>query len=150
MANTYTNLLYHIVFSTKNRRPLIREDMREDLYSYIGGIVRGERGTLLEIGDMPDHLHILTSFKADTAVATMLRRIKANSSGWVNKRPGSRTRFAWQTGYAAFTVSQSQVVKVRRYIQNQPRHHRRKTFKEEFIELLRKHNVDFDEQYLWD
>ncbi len=150
MANTYTNLLCHIVFSTKNRKPLIREDDKEALYAYIGGIVRGERGAQLEIGGMPDHLHILASFKADTAVATMLRRIKANSSGWMNRRPGARSRFGWQTGYAAFSVSESQVEKVRQYIRNQPEHHRRKTFQEQSVELLRKHKVDFNEKYLWD
>ena len=150
MANTYTNLLCHIVFSTKNRKPLIREDDKETLYAYIGGIVRGERGAQLEIGGMPDHLHILASFKADTAVATMMRRIKANSSGWMNRRPEARSRFGWQNGYAAFSVSESQVEKVRQYIRNQPEHHGRKTFQEEFVELLRKHKVDFNEKYLWD
>ena len=104
----------------------------------------------LEIGGMPDHLHILASFKADTAVATMLRRIKANSSGWMNRRPEARSRFGWQTGYAAFSVSEPQVEKVRQYFRNQPEHHRRKTFQEESVELLRKHKVDFNEKYLWD
>ncbi len=129
---------------------VIREHIQDDLYAYMGGIIRGERGALLEIGGIPDHVHLLACFKADTAVADMLRRIKANTSGWLNRRPEARTRFGWQKGYAAFSVSESQAGRVCRYIRNQPEHHRRKTFQEEFVELLRKHNVDFDEKYLWD
>ncbi len=150
MANTYTNLLFHIVFSTKNRAAYLEEGIRESLYQYVGGVIRGEGGTLLEIGGVADHVHLLARFKAAIAVATMVRRIKTSSSKWMNQRPGTDFKFAWQSGYGAFSVSESQVGHVRRYIQNQAEHHRRRTFKDELRELLNRHNVEFDERYLWD
>ena len=120
------------------------------MYPYIGGIIRGEGGILLEIGGTADHVHLLAKFKADASVAEMLRRIKANSSKWFNERQKGRERFRWQTGYGAFSVSQSMVETLRRYIQDQETHHRRATFQQEFLELLRKHEMEFDERYLWD
>ena len=150
MAGTFTNLLYHIVFSTKHRQPLITPTLQEELYKYMGGIIRGEGGTLLEIGGMPDHIHLLTRFKADKSVSHMLQLIKANSSKWVNERPEQSSRFAWQTGYAAFSVSESQVGVVRDYVRRQEEHHRRRSFQEELLVLLRKHEIDYDERYLWD
>ena len=102
MASTLTNLLYHIVFSTKDREPLIREGFRAELEKYTAGIIRNERGILLGIGGMPDHLHLITKFKPDRSVADMVRLIKANSSKWVNENHGERGRFAWQSGYGAF------------------------------------------------
>jgi len=150
MANTYTNLLFHIVFSTKGRQPLIRSGMRDELYAYIGGIIRGERGTLLEIGGMPDHIHLLVRLKADVSVADMLRRIKSHSSKWANERPERNMRFQWQTGYSAFTVSESQAATVRRYIREQEPHHRGRSFREELTALLRKHGIEFEERFLDD
>ncbi|MCP3956765.1 MAG: IS200/IS605 family transposase [bacterium] len=150
MANTYTNLLYHLVFSTKNRVACIGGEIQEPLYQYIGGVIRGEGGTLIEIGGVADHVHLLARFKASVAVATMVRRIKTSSSKWMSQRPGAGPKFAWQTGYGAFSVSESQVGQVRRYIQNQAEHHRRRTFQEELREILDKHHVEFDERYLWD
>ena len=150
MANTYTNLLFHIVFSTKNRAAIIGHAVREPLYQYIGGVIRGEAGTLLEIGGVADHVHLLARFKAAVAVATMVRQIKTSSSKWLNQRLGAGFKFAWQAGYGAFTVSESQVSQVRRYIQNQAEHHRKRTFQEELREMLSKHNIEFDERYLWD
>ena len=150
MAGTFTNLLYHIVFSTKHRQPLITAGLQEELYKYMGGIIRGEGGTLLEIGGMPDHVHLLTRFKADKSVSHMLQLIKANSSKWANERSEQNSRFAWQTGYAAFSVSESQVGAVRDYVRRQEEHHRRSSFQEELLALLRKHEIDYDERYLWD
>ncbi len=150
MANTYTNLLFHIVFSTKNRAAYIGEDLQEPLYQYVGGVIRGEGGILLEIGGVADHVHLLARFKAAVAVATMVRRIKTSSSKWINQRPGVSFKFAWQAGYGAFSVSESQVGQVRRYIQNQAEHHRRRTFQDELREMLQKHHIEFDERYLWD
>src|SRR5436309_15874103 len=109
MAGSHTKLLYHIVFSTKERRPILAADWKDELYKYIGGIIRGERGAMLEIGGVADHVHILAKFRADVSVAEMLRRIKSNSSKWMNDEQKTRFRFAWQVGYGAFTVSQSQV-----------------------------------------
>lgn len=150
MASTLTNLLYHIVFSTKRREPIITAPIRSDLYAYMGGIVRGEGGVLLEIGGMPDHVHLVTRFKSEPSVATMLKMIKSKSSQWLNDKPNRPGRFQWQTGYGAFTVSVSQLDNVRDYVQNQEQHHRRKTFQDEFRKLLEKHGIEYDERYVWD
>jgi putative transposase len=148
MASTFTNLLFHVVFSTKDRLPIIHEALRERLYEYIGGIVRGERGTLLEIGGIPDHVHLLVKLKSDMSIAEMVRLIKSNSSKWVNESTSPTERFEWQTGYGAFTVSESQVRKVWQYIRNQESHHAQVSFKEELIALLEKHGIEYDERYL--
>jgi len=150
MANTFANLLYHVVFSTKNRIPLIQEDVKAPLYEYIGGIIRGERGVLLEIGGMPDHVHILARFRTDIAVAMMVQKIKGKSSKWRNDHWGQVEHFEWQKGYAAFTVSESLVKRVQNYIRNQEEHHKRVSFKDELIALLRKNKIPFDEKYLLD
>src|SRR3954452_18128980 len=122
MATTFSNLLYHIVYPTKARIPLIDGDLREPLYEYIGGIIRGERGILLEIGGVPDHVHLLAKFKTDIAVSMLVQKIKRNSSGWVNERPGRIERFEWQPGYGISSGSESLVEKVRRYIRSQETH----------------------------
>ena len=119
MASTLTNLLYHVVFSTKDRQSLLGSDLREDLYAYIGGVVRGERGRLLEIGGRPDHVHLLARFSPAVSLSHMLQRIKGNSSRWVNDGRRVRGRFAWQRGYAAFTVSESAANGVAEYIRDQ-------------------------------
>jgi REP element-mobilizing transposase RayT len=150
MANTFTNLLYHVVFSTKQREPLIRDKWKSELYPYLGGIIRNERGTLLEAGGTADHVHLLLKLPASLAIADMLRLIKANSSKWINENEFSRGSFAWQTGYAAFSVSESQAPAVRRYILNQVEHHRGQSFQEEFVALLERHGIAYDPQRLWD
>ena len=149
MASSHTNLLYHIVFSTKLRQKLITSALGDELYSYIGGIIRNERGTLLEIGGTEDHVHILAKFRPDVSVSGMLRLIKANSSKWANDHQELRD-FAWQTGYGAFTVSESQVPAIREYIQNQAERHRTLSFQEEYLALLRKNGIQYDERYIWD
>ena len=146
MASTLTNILVHFVFSTKDRTPTIPEELREELYSYIGGILRNERGRLIAIGGMPDHVHLLVRLHPDLAVSEAIRKIKANSSRWLNQK--ARRRFAWQTGYGAFSVSESQVKVVERYIASQEEHHRKRSFQEEYLELLKKHGLDFDERYV--
>ena len=149
MPSSYTNLLYHLIFSTKNRHPTIQDAFQEELYRYIGGIIRSEGGIQIEIGGMPDHVHILAKLKPTHMVAEMLNKIKANSSGWLNrtnKLAGSK--FGWQEGYGAFTVSESQVDHVREYIRNQEQHHRRLTFQEEFEALLKRHGVAYDPKNL--
>src|SRR5690242_757100 len=130
MPHSYTNLLYHVVFSTKDRRPLIDETWRARLYDYFGGAVRGLGGTALEIGGVADHVHILAKLRQDRAVADCMRDLKSNSSGWVNQSVRQATPFGWQQGYGAFTVSESQVENVRHYIRNQEAHHRKMTFEE--------------------
>jgi putative transposase len=149
MADTLTNLLFHIAFSTKDREPLIRPAFRDELQKYIAGIVRNEGGVLLGVGGMPDHLHLVTKFKSDRSVAEIVRLIKANSSKWVNEEHGAAGRFAWQIGYGAFTVSRSQLDALLNYVANQESHHRVRSFQDEYREFLIKHGVEFDEKYLW-
>jgi putative transposase len=149
MAATLTNLLYHIVFGTKDRQPLIRDAFRDELEKYIAGIVRNKDGILLGIGGMPDHLHLIVKLKPDRSVAEIVRLIKANSSKWVNERHGEIGRFAWQSGYGAFSVSQSQFDALRAYVGNQEVHHRSRSFQDEFRDFLNKHAIEFDERYLW-
>jgi REP element-mobilizing transposase RayT len=148
--STFTSLTYHIVFGTKYRRSRISEPFRDELYAYIGGIIRGEKGSLIEIGGMPDHIHILAGFSPAVSVSDMLRRIKGNSSKWANEQHNFVDRFEWQTGYGAFTVSHSQAPSVSEYIRNQEEHHRRRSFKDEFRSLLIRHGIQFEERYLFE
>jgi REP element-mobilizing transposase RayT len=150
MATTFANLLYHIVFSTKDRMPLIQEDLRNDLYGYMGGIVRGEGGVLLEIGGMPDHVLLLAKLKTNVAVSTVVQKVKAKSSKWRNEQRANPGRFEWQKGYGIFSVSESLAGKVRGYIRSQEEHHRVASFKDELIGLLKKHRIPYDERYLLD
>ncbi len=150
MSSTYTNLIYHIVYSTKCRRPIIERHDREELYRYIGGIIRANQGILLEIGGMPDHVHILAKLTPKLAVTDVLRLVKTNSSKWLNERPSRKGRFGWQTGYAAFSVSQSQLPVVTRYIRNQEKHHQKQTFLEEYLALLTKHQIEFEDRFVFE
>ena len=149
MPSSYTNLLYHFVFSTKNREPLITDDKQPSLYDYMGGILRSHGGISLEINGMPDHVHLLAKLRPDKAVSNLLRDLKANASGWMHKVFPELNGFRWQDGYGAFTVSQSQVEQVSQYIRRQQQHHQKKSFKDEFIALLRINGIEFNERYLW-
>ena len=144
MPNTYVHLRYHLVFSTKYRMPVITGELRSALYDYMGGVLRGYGGILLAVGGMPDHVHLLAGWGTTLSVAEMLKRLKGASSHWVSDRPDAPPGFAWQEGYGAFTVSASQEATVKKYILNQEAHHRKVTFLEEFMTLLKKHGVDFD------
>ncbi|MDY0093597.1 MAG: IS200/IS605 family transposase [Candidatus Vecturithrix sp.] len=150
MGSSLTNLLYHIVFSTKMRHNLITPDLAQDLYPYIGGIIRDEKGALLKIGGMPNHVHLLTKFHPSISVSTMLQHIKGSSSKWINEGRRIQGHFSWQTGYSAFSVSESAAEAVTRYIETQAEHHQRQTYQEELIALLQKHRIPYDERYIWD
>jgi len=150
MSGTYTNLLYHIVFSAKHREPLITAGLRDDLHAYLGGIVRQHEGIALIVGGMPDHVHILAKLKPKLAVSDVVRDVKAGSSKWINETSRIRGKFGWQDGFSAFSVSFSQVARVRRYIENQEEHHRGTDFQIELLTMLRKNQVEFDEATLWD
>lgn len=147
---SFTQLTYHVVFGTKYRRRSITDSLRERLYEYTGGTIRAKAGHLIEIGGVEDHIHLLVNLPAAVAVSDSIRDIKANSSRWVNDLPDQSKRFEWQKGYGAFTVSYSQIDVVRRYIQNQREHHRRKTFQEEYVELLKRHGIAFELEYLFE
>ena len=150
MAGTYTKLIYHIVFSTKNRRPFITSTIEEELHKYIGGIIRGIGGVSLEINGTADHLHVLAVLPPKIAISNALRDIKANSSKWIHETKRDLSQFSWQDGYSAFTVSKSQVEPVQHYIRDQKEHHLQRDYKAELLGLLDKHEVEFDERYIWD
>jgi len=150
MSQSYCNLLYHLVFSTKHREPWLHDDISTRTHKYLGGALRRERGVALIVGGTSDHVHILAKLRQDKPVSDVLRDIKSNSSGWIHETFADLPQFGWQTGYGAFTVSSSQVEKVRRYILKQEQHHKKRSFKDEFIALLDAHGIEYDERYLWD
>jgi len=150
MANTFTSLQYHVVFSTKNREPWLRPEVQERVWSYLGGIARQNHLEPLLIGGVHDHIHLLIGIPPTVAVSEALKKIKGGSSVWIKQNiPGCRG-FSWQDGYGAFTVSKSQEPEVKHYIGNQREHHRIKTFREEYLSLLRRHEIKYEERYLWD
>ena len=148
--STFSNLLFHIIYSTKYRKPAIRPDWEDDLYGYIGGLVRDRKGTLLKIGGVENHVHLLAKLSPTIAISDVLRMIKTNSSKWINERADVTRKFEWQSGYAAFSVSESQMPSVADYIANQAEHHRKKTFEEEYLAILQKHNIVVDMRYLFE
>lgn len=149
MPQSYVNLLYHIVFSTKDREPLITAAHQSRLYEYIGGIVRQQGGIALAINGMEDHVHLFAKLRQDKALSDMIRDFKAHSSGWMHKVFPDLKDFTWQNGYGAFTVSASQAGSVKRYIEEQQVRHQQRTFKDEFIGFLRANEIEFDERHLW-
>jgi len=149
MANTYTQIYLQIVFSVKGRQHLVQKSWKDELYKYICGIVNGKGQKVYAIGGVADHSHILISLKANIAVSDLVRDIKANSSKWINEKGFIKSKFQWQEGFGAFSYAQSQLDRVIAYINNQEEHHRKRTFKEEYIEFLQDYQIDFDERYLF-
>ena len=147
---SYTKLTYHVVFGTKRRVKSIREQIREPLYRYIGGVIRDRDGHLIEIGGIEDHLHLLANFSAASSVSGMVRDIKTHSGRWANGLPETEKRLEWQRGFGAFTVSHSKIASVRTYILHQREHHRTQTFEEEYTEFLKRHQIEFDARYLFE
>ena len=148
MSESYTNLLYHIIFSTKDRRPLITDSYQSRLYDYIGGTIRNLGGISLELNGTEDHVHLLAKLRPDTALSDVLRDLKANASGWMHDVFPELKAFSWQRGYGAFTVSQSNVEEVRRYIAHQKEHHMKTSFRDESIQFLKANGIEYDERYL--
>lgn len=142
MPSTHSSLQYHLVFSTKNRARYIDVDWQPRLHEYLGGIIRTMGG-----GGVQDHVHMLVTLKPVHRLSDVLRDLKKSSSKWVHDEIGQR-EFAWQEGYGAFTVSRSNIPSVKKYIERQEDHHRKRTFQDEYRELLRRHGVEFDERYL--
>ena len=149
MPNTFCQIYIHLVFAVKFRQSLITASLREELEKYISGIIRNEKQKMLAIYCMPDHCHIFVSMTPDKAIADIVRIIKSNSSKWINERMFFKHRFEWQNGYGAFSYSQSQMPSVVNYILNQEQHHRVKNFKDEYINLLNRFAIDYDEKYLF-
>ncbi len=150
MAQSLASVLVHVVFSTKNRAPLILAETENALHAYLATACRTCKCPALKVGGTADHVHLLCSLGRTVAIADLLASIKADSSKWI-KTQGQRYRaFAWQSGYGAFSIGRSQVDDVERYIAAQKDHHRRRTFQDEFREFLRRYEVPFDERYVWD
>ena len=150
MPGTYSQILLHIVFSTKDRAPWITPEISERLYPYIGGIIRAERGVLYDIGGIEDHVHLYLRWRPDGAVSDLMRTVKARSSKWVHDTFPALGAFSWQEGFGVFTVSKSQEGAVKAYIVGQHEHHKKEDFKSELLRLLRAHGVEFDERYVFD
>jgi len=148
MSHTHTNLLSHVVFSTQGHLPLISCDIKSELFAYMGGLVKELKGKPIIINGMSDHVHMLILLPPNVSVSDAMRFVKANSSRWVKERFGKK--FAWQKGFGAFSVSRSSVDLVTRYIKDQELHHKGFDFMTEFVSLLDKNEVDYDERYLWD
>jgi len=149
MATTYTSLRYHVVFSTKNRDRWIAPDVEERIWAYLGGIANCNNVTPLVIGGTDDHVHLLLGAPAVLAPAKIVQLIKGGSSAWIQETFPCLRGFAWQDGYAAFTVSMSNVPSVVKYIRGQREHHRTKSFQQEFRALLARHRIELDERFAW-
>jgi putative transposase len=150
MPQSSISLPVHLVFSTKHREPLITDELRPRFVEYMGGTFRAHDCALLSAGGMPDHMHLLVSLSKQTAVSDLLRDVKASSSKWIHDTFLGQAGFAWQAGYGAFGVSHSNIPAVKRYIAQQAEHHRRKSFQEEFIQFLQRHEIACDERYIWE
>lgn len=149
MSHSYISSLVHYVFSTKKRQHLITPTLQERLFPYMGGIVKTNKMKALAIGGTENHVHLLLSLPASLSVAKAVQLIKGGSSKWIHDTFPQHRTFAWQEGYGAFSVSVSHVQDTLIYIQNQEEHHRKKTFEEEFLQFLKKHNIEYDERYVW-
>lgn len=150
MAHTFTNLRTHIIFSPKDRLPVITADLKTRLFAYLGGIIRDLNGKAIIVGGTADHVHLLLSMTPTLSISETLRLLKANSSRWVNRERSTKQAFAWQSGYGAFSVSESSAAAVVKYIQSQEEHHKRVSFQEEFVAFLKKNGITYDERYLWE
>ncbi len=150
MAHTFSELLSHVIFCTKGRTASIDDDLRPRLHSYIGGIVRELGGTAIAVGGTADHVHILLRLPPNVSMSDAMRVVKTNSSRWVHETSPNLRSFAWQTGYGAFSVSESNRQAVIDYIENQEEHHRRTSFQEEYLAILKRHRVDYDERFVFD
>jgi REP element-mobilizing transposase RayT len=150
MANTYTQIYIHIVFAVQGRQSLIPKTNKEELHRYITGIIRNKKQKLIAINSMPDHVHILVGMTPNIALSDLVRDIKSNSSGFINEKRWTKGKFSWQEGFGAFSYSHSQLHAVINYIQNQEKHHSIKPFREEYLEILKRFNVEYDAKYVFD
>ena len=149
MSQSLSKLYIHIVFHTKYNENLIKTDVESELYAYLGGILQKNKSVPIAINGVEDHVHILCIMSKNIALADLLEELKRNSSRWIKTKGSDYTDFAWQGGYGGFSVSQSKVDVVKRYIENQKEHHKNETSKEEYLRFLKEYNVDYDPNYLW-
>jgi REP element-mobilizing transposase RayT len=149
MANTYSQIYIHVVFAVEGRQNLIAPEHNDELQKYITGILSAQRQKLISINNMPDHLHLLLGLRPDACLSDLVRDVKANSSRIINEKHWVAGRFSWQEGFGAFSYSRSQLGTVIRYIENQQKHHAKKSFQEEYIGLLERFGVDYDRRYIF-
>jgi putative transposase len=150
MANTYTQFYAHLIFSPKNKDALIRRTWKDELEKYITGIVQNNGHKMLAIGSMPDHIHIFIGYNLNQLIPDLVETIKTSSNAWIKKNQLSKSKFEWQRGYGAFSHSRSQLDSVVKYILNQEDHHRKKYFRDEYLEILKKNEIKYEDDYLFD
>lgn len=150
MANTYTQLYIHLVFAVKNRQALIGKVWKDELEKYITAIVQNHQHKLLAIGSMPDHIHIFIGYQVNQLIPNLVEDIKTSSNAWIKTNGLSKYKFEWQKGYGAFSHARSQLDVVVNYVRNQEKHHKKKTFQKEYLELLHKYEIEYKEEYLFD
>ena len=150
MSNTYSQIYLQVVFAVRGREYFIKEDFREELQKYITGIINNNKQKLYAIYCMPDHTHLLISIKPDIKISDLVRDVKANSSSFIKKLSSANAGFSWQEGYGVFSYSKSQAHRVVSYILNQPSHHKKESFKNEYLKFLEKFAIDYDERYLFE
>ena len=149
MAQTLVSLMVHVIFSTKNREPLITPDIEPELFAYMGGILKNHESRLLDAGGAADHLHLLVSQSKNIALSLLMKDLKKDSSLWI-KTKGTRFRnFHWQDGYGAFSLGKIDIPELKKYLSSQKEHHRKRSFKEELIQFLQDEGIEYDERYLW-
>ncbi|MGE5860110.1 MAG: IS200/IS605 family transposase [Ignavibacteria bacterium] len=150
MPNTYSQIYIHLIFTVKNRNALIVSRFKVEMHKYIAGILKNQGAKLLAINSMPDHLHVFFGMEPSNRLSDLVRDIKSDTSLFINENKLSRFKFYWQEGYGAFSYSQSQKDSVIKYIINQEKHHRKKSFREEYLEILEKFNIKYEPKYLFD
>ena len=149
MSHSYNSCYIHYIFSTKDRQPWMTEELRTRLFEYMGGIAKTHHMKSIRVGGIANHVHQLVSIPSTLPVAKAIQLIKGNSSKWIHESFPHHRYFAWQEGYGAFSISVSQIERTVAYIENQPEHHRVKTFEEEFVQILQKHGLEYDDRYVW-
>jgi REP element-mobilizing transposase RayT len=150
MANTYTQIYIQIVFAVRERDALIDRSWKEELFRYIAGIIRNHAQKLIAIGGVGDHIHLLIGLQPDITLSNLVRDIKSSSSKWINDRKLVRGKFYWQEGFGAFSYSRSQIDEVAQYVLNQEERHKDRSFKDEYVGILKKFDIDFDDRYVFD
>ena len=150
MPNTYSQLYAQLIFAVKGRNNFIQEEWSSELYKYMSGIVKGKSQKLYSVNGASDHIHLLVSYKPGISLSDLVRDVKSNSSGFINRKRFVNKKFRWQSGFGAFSYGKSQVLDVIRYIENQREHHKHRTFREEYIQFLKNFDVDFESDYLFE
>ena len=149
MANTYTQIFLHVVFVVKGRMNVIPKDKKEELFAYIGGIIKNKNHKLYIVNGMADHVHVLFGCNPNESISDLIKEVKRNSSKYINENHWISGKFEWQHGFGAFSYSKSHVDKIYQYIKSQEEHHKRITFREEYISFLKKYGIDYDERYIF-